>query len=90
MNFLEKIFLQKRKNTKTLSLDEAAKILKADPKFLDKFEEMYRKADSSEKRCDNLFDINAKQAAEEKEGVAPKFRKKAEENWIPGDTSLSD
>ena len=48
VNFLEKIFLQKRKNTKTLSLDEAAKILKADPKFLDKFEEMYRKADSSE------------------------------------------
>ena len=64
--------------------------LKADPKFLDKFEEMYRKADSSEKCSDNLFDINAKQAAEEKEGVAPKFRKKAEENWIPGDTSLSD
>ena len=68
VNFLEKIFLQKRKNTKTLSLDEAARILKADPKFLDKFEKMYRKADS-ENGSDNLFDINAKQAAEEKEGI---------------------
>ena len=69
VNFLEKIFLQKRKNTKTLSLDEAARILKANPKFLDKFEEMYRKAGSSENDSNNLFDINAKQAAEEKEGI---------------------
>lgn len=30
---------------------------------------MYRKADSSEKCSDNLFDINAKQAVEEKEGI---------------------
>lgn len=69
MNFLEKIFLPKRKNVKSLSLGEAVKILKADPKFLDKFEEMYRKADSSENDSNNLFDINAKQAAEEKEGI---------------------
>ena len=69
VNFLEKIFLQKRKNTKTLSLDEAARILKVNPKFLDKFEEMYRKAGSSENDSNNLFDINAKQAAEEKEGI---------------------
>ena len=69
VNFLEKIFLPKRKNVKSLSLGEAVKILKADPKFLDKFEEMYRKADSSENDSNNLFDINAKQAAEEKEGI---------------------
>ena len=69
MNILEKIFLPKRKNVKFLSLDEAAKILRVDPNFLDKFEEMYRKAGSSEIGSDNLFDINAKQAAEEKEGI---------------------
>ena len=57
VNFLEKIFLPKRKNVKSLSLGEAVKILKADPKFLDKFEEMYRKADSSENDSNNLFDI---------------------------------
>lgn len=32
----------------------------------------------------------ASESAFYKETVAPKFRKKAEENWIPGDTSLSD
>lgn len=58
-----------RKSKESISLDEAAQILKTDPELLRKFDEKYQECILSETDSDNLFTINAKQVAEEKEGI---------------------
>lgn len=55
-----------RKSKESISLDEAAQILKTDPELLRKFDEKYQECILSETDSDNLFTINAKQVAEEK------------------------
>lgn len=54
-----------RKSKESISLDEAAQILKTDPELLRKFDEKYQECILSETDSDNLFTINAKQVAEE-------------------------
>ncbi len=68
--FLDNVFAKLNKKQQSLTKDELAHILKTDRQVLEAFEQSYN-VNVLDTVSDNFFEVNAKQAASEHEGIVP-------------------